>query len=114
VEEESVRRIFRIEPAEPAPPPVTTTTLRMVASKAEAANAFEAAPHSGGGVAVAEGDEPRTGRGPRLASPTPQPPPAAARRAPSAGPRAGRNDPCPCGSGKKYKKCHLPIDEGSA
>jgi preprotein translocase subunit SecA len=18
----------------------------------------------------------------------------------------GRNDPCPCGSGKKYKKCH--------
>ena len=21
-------------------------------------------------------------------------------------PRAGRNDPCPCGSGKKYKKCH--------
>jgi len=24
---------------------------------------------------------------------------------------AGRNDPCPCGSGKKYKKCHLPADE---
>ena len=22
------------------------------------------------------------------------------------GPRAGRNDPCPCGSGKKYKHCH--------
>ena len=20
--------------------------------------------------------------------------------------RVGRNDPCPCGSGKKYKKCH--------
>ena len=20
--------------------------------------------------------------------------------------KAGRNDPCPCGSGKKYKKCH--------
>lgn len=28
--------------------------------------------------------------------------PAAARE----GPRVGRNDPCPCGSGKKYKKCH--------
>ncbi len=33
------------------------------------------------------------------------------RRAPagpgpqSAGPKVGRNDPCPCGSGKKYKKC---------
>jgi preprotein translocase subunit SecA len=24
----------------------------------------------------------------------------------SALPRAGRNDPCPCGSGKKYKQCH--------
>jgi preprotein translocase subunit SecA len=21
-------------------------------------------------------------------------------------PRVGRNDPCPCGSGKKYKLCH--------
>ncbi|MCX8072875.1 MAG: SEC-C metal-binding domain-containing protein [Candidatus Binatia bacterium] len=24
----------------------------------------------------------------------------------AAGPKVGRNDPCPCGSGKKYKKCH--------
>ena len=22
------------------------------------------------------------------------------------GPKTGRNDPCPCGSGKKFKKCH--------
>jgi preprotein translocase subunit SecA len=29
--------------------------------------------------------------------------PAAARRE---GAKVGRNDPCPCGSGKKYKKCH--------
>ncbi|HAN78623.1 MAG TPA: hypothetical protein DCQ31_13100, partial [Bacteroidales bacterium] len=21
-------------------------------------------------------------------------------------PKIGRNDPCPCGSGKKYKSCH--------
>lgn len=25
----------------------------------------------------------------------------------------GRNDPCPCGSSKKYKKCHLAADEKS-
>ncbi len=25
--------------------------------------------------------------------------------------RLGRNDPCWCGSGKKYKKCHLSEDE---
>ena len=24
----------------------------------------------------------------------------------TAGQKVGRNDPCPCGSGKKYKKCH--------
>lgn len=26
-------------------------------------------------------------------------------------PKPGRNDPCPCGSGMKYKKCCLPVDE---
>jgi tetratricopeptide (TPR) repeat protein len=26
----------------------------------------------------------------------------------------GRNDVCPCGSGKKYKKCHLQSDEAAA
>ncbi len=25
-------------------------------------------------------------------------------------PRVGRNDPCPCGSGKKYKQCHMKKD----
>ncbi|MBI2644512.1 MAG: preprotein translocase subunit SecA [Candidatus Wildermuthbacteria bacterium] len=27
-------------------------------------------------------------------------------RSPNAAPKVGRNDPCPCGSGLKYKKCH--------
>jgi len=49
---------------------------------------------------------------PSVASPTPPPreremraeapPPAPVRRE---GKKVGRNDPCPCGSGKKYKKC---------
>jgi hypothetical protein len=26
-------------------------------------------------------------------------------------PAARRNDPCPCGSGRKYKQCHLGVDE---
>ena len=25
----------------------------------------------------------------------------------------GRNDPCPCASGRKYKKCHLPLDDAA-
>jgi hypothetical protein len=31
--------------------------------------------------------------------------------------KIGRNDPCPCGSGKKYKKCHgapVPVAAASA
>ncbi len=27
--------------------------------------------------------------------------------------KPGRNDPCYCGSGKKYKKCHLKIDQAA-
>jgi preprotein translocase subunit SecA len=30
------------------------------------------------------------------------------------GKKVGRNDPCPCGSGKKYKKCCLPKEEARA
>jgi len=26
--------------------------------------------------------------------------------------KIGRNAPCPCGSGKKYKKCCLPLQDG--
>lgn len=40
----------------------------------------------------------------RKASYSPPPPPA------RKGPKIGRNDPCPCGSGKKYKKCHAAVD----
>ena len=28
-------------------------------------------------------------------------------------PKVGRNDPCPCGSGKKYKHCHLRQDQAA-
>jgi hypothetical protein len=29
------------------------------------------------------------------------------------GPNLGRNDPCHCGSGRKYKQCHLAADEAA-
>ncbi|MGQ9708971.1 MAG: SEC-C metal-binding domain-containing protein [Anaerolineae bacterium] len=42
-------------------------------------------------------------------------PATSAAQAPSARPpgarKLGRNDPCWCGSGKKYKNCHLRQDE---
>jgi preprotein translocase subunit SecA len=34
------------------------------------------------------------------------PPPERPKQVVRIGPKVGRNDPCPCGSGKKYKKCH--------
>ncbi|HEX6106533.1 MAG TPA: SEC-C metal-binding domain-containing protein, partial [Gemmatimonadales bacterium] len=49
---------------------------------------------------------------PRAAAPAPAPAAVASslgplgRPAATTVPEVGRNDPCPCGSGKKYKKCH--------
>ena len=38
---------------------------------------------------------------------------AAVKRAPSRRERPGRNEPCWCGSTKKYKKCHLDSDDAN-
>jgi len=55
------------------------------------------------------------GRRRRITSPGPAaaPPPAVPSPAPTphlpvrrSGPKVGRNEPCPCGSGQKYKRCH--------
>ena len=37
------------------------------------------------------------------------------RRAPfvRAVPKVGRNEPCPCGSGRKYKHCHGALQQAS-
>ncbi len=48
-------------------------------------------------------------------APSPGPPTEAGAEVPAArpfrhAPRPGRNDPCWCGSGQKYKKCHLEQD----
>jgi preprotein translocase subunit SecA len=41
----------------------------------------------------------------RSASPPPRSAPASGSK-PARSNEVGRNDACPCGSGKKYKKCH--------
>jgi len=55
-----------------------------------------APPASGAASAGAAGNKLQTSRG----EPDTKPEPIRHR-----GPKVGRNDPCPCGSGKKYKSC---------
>jgi preprotein translocase subunit SecA len=54
---------------------------------------------SGGGSATASGTGTAAGGAQAAAEEEPRP----VRRGE---PKVGRNDPCPCGSGKKFKKCH--------
>src|SRR5262249_8823626 len=55
-------------------------------------------------------DAPRAVPSPLRSAPPPEASPPGARPTPRPGAakvaKVGRNDPCPCGSGKKYKKCH--------
>lgn len=45
--------------------------------------------------------------GPPSGDPAPSSPPASARSSPAPSvPKVGPNQPCPCGSGQKYKRCH--------
>ena len=102
VREDFVQRFFRVQLAPEAMRAIEQQPRvpRHIQTQHAEAQAF------GGGPGVADEDDAGraqgrpAGRGPAVAAPV------------RAGPRVGRNDPCPCGSGKKYKKCHMPIDEG--
>ena len=60
-------------------------------------SAFARAASSGAGAALQSGAVMSAANRPELARPA---------TVKHDGPRVGRNDPCHCGSGKKYKKCH--------
>jgi preprotein translocase subunit SecA len=103
IREETVRTLFRANLVmEPAPPSAAARVAERPAAPAIAPR-VRATPKSEShaevsafGTPVEEGGAPATGTAPRRA-----PAPALAQE-----PKVGRNDPCPCGSGKKYKKCH--------
>jgi preprotein translocase subunit SecA len=119
IEEEMVRYLFWLRPvmsqeppAEGAPRPVRpvsplparprATAMQMNDPAAETVPAFAAA-RSGAPLAAAAPMP--SGRGGR-----PQPARTGGddviKTVRREEPKVGRNDPCPCGSGKKYKKCH--------
>jgi len=59
-------------------------------------------PQPGAGEAPADGRRPLVARPAREQPEAPQPMTPVVR----SGRKIGRNEPCPCGSGKKYKQCH--------
>jgi preprotein translocase subunit SecA len=94
------------EPPRQAPPravPPRAAPARVPAAVPEAAASAD-------DLFAPDTKAPATFTGPRL----PPPPAVTTNRGPLVGDGAprpaaaevGRNDPCPCGSGKKYKKCH--------
>jgi len=107
IEEEIVRYLWRLTPvigeegAEP-PAPVRQPAPRRPPqltlsgpSQSPAPSPFGAIRGGGSASAVAEPPRPaRTGGDDTI------------RQVRRDEPKVGRNDPCPCGSGKKYKKCH--------
>ena len=90
------RAQFAETPTAAGPMPQPQRQLRLQHAEASALSAPEPVPAAPGRQA-----EPADSRRPPAAAPAP-PPVQTYRRAQ---PRVGRNDPCPCGSGKKYKRC---------
>jgi len=79
-----------------APPLRDRTPVQGVEVSRTPISAFETAQAAGAGVSTGTDGLPPPPRG------APQQP---SREPVKVGPKVGRNEPCPCGSGKKYKKC---------
>jgi preprotein translocase subunit SecA len=89
VRSEVVFTIYHLQVQQQAPPPPPTR------------HAVESGPDKGDG-SVAAGADGAAARRPMAARASN----GAARQPVHVGAKVGRNDPCPCGSGKKYKRCH--------
>jgi preprotein translocase subunit SecA len=100
IERDSVRLFYRAElVSRPAPPPAPEPS-RLQARHDEVGYLG-----AGRGPAGRPVDE-------AVGAPSPAtPPPGSERPVQRQEPRISRNDPCPCGSGKKYKKCCGRLDE---
>jgi len=107
IEEEIVRYLWRLMPmadegmdgaavpARPAPRRPSPVTMTLNSPSAAASSPFGAIRGGGGATAVAEPPRPSRSGGDDVV-----------RQVKRDEPKVGRNDPCPCGSGKKFKKCH--------
>jgi preprotein translocase subunit SecA len=69
---------------------------------AEAISPIPAVPEAAGGAAAANAMQPEPDAAASAATPF-------VRQVP----KVGRNEPCPCGSGKKYKYCHGTLQQAN-
>ena len=111
VDEEIVRYLWRLRPvpaeqAQPvAPPPRPVMRQPLVLNDpGSGSSPFGAATPSVFGVPTATHPSPVRSRAPQPARVGGDD--AEVKTVRREEPKVGRNDPCPCGSGKKYKKCH--------
>ena len=113
VDDEIVRFLWRLRPmiadeggaVQPVPPrraPRPRSPLILSGPSEEPVPAFAGAARSAGvGQTAAAGSAVAGRQPPRVGGDD-----AAVKTVRRDEPKVGRNDPCPCGSGKKYKKCH--------
>jgi len=106
VEDTAVKTLFRMEP-------VSEQQLEEERQRRErsapAQRLVFSAPQGVTGSPTAAGPSPGAPAGPPgRPGPPPAPQPIRVEE------KTGRNDPCPCGSGKKYKKCHGATTGGAA
>ncbi len=92
IREEIIELVFRMEVVEEKSFRGVFSSLPQQAEHKEFASLSQ--------QAARQRQEPQAPSAPASSENNPQPPPAQRQ-----GPKVGRNDPCPCGSGKKYKKC---------
>ena len=108
IDNESVRFLFLVRPAEPqqaaaaAAPRSAASTAPAPSVDGSTAPRADAAPAS----SIARQIEQRQKRQQQNLQFQAGSQPVEAPKPVRAGAKVGRNDPCPCGSGKKYKKCH--------
>ena len=101
IDREAVGLIYRLQISQPgqarASAPAVTAVHRDATNLGFSGDGQQVASGGGGAATMTKSKDqvaqidPETGRAKTLT-----------REAP----KVGRNDPCPCGSGKKYKKCH--------
>jgi len=94
--------LFRLERVEKSQQSMPFSGSRMIH---ESAGSFGAGP-AADGAGAAGASRPRIPGGMTATTNRGGDGQPAVRQPVRVAPTAGRNDPCPCGSGKKYKKCH--------